>query len=131
MLVIAKQIGMPEAWVALRHEGVHGEIAGLARLVDAVEGALGWLWGVYWSKLDERRVRGDLRKVEGREMSVEEMGKVLREFRRQRVLALREGLRGDELEGLVQEMGLELEGRWATLAEVLVAERLLLPVTRE
>jgi ribosomal biogenesis protein LAS1 len=52
MLDIAKQIGMPVEFVALRHEATHEELPSLPRLVQAVNEALQWLWKVYWSRLE-------------------------------------------------------------------------------
>ena len=52
MLDIAKQIGMPAEFVALRHEATHEELPGIQRLVTAAEQALTWLWDVYWSRLE-------------------------------------------------------------------------------
>lgn len=53
MLDIAKQIGMPVEFVALRHEATHEELPAVQRLVKAVDDALRWLWTVYWSRLEE------------------------------------------------------------------------------
>ncbi|KXT08977.1 hypothetical protein AC579_4024 [Pseudocercospora musae] len=53
MLDIAKQIGMPPAFVALRHEATHEELPVIHRLVKATQEALDWLWNVYWSRLEE------------------------------------------------------------------------------
>ncbi|KAF7194382.1 Pre-rRNA-processing protein las1 [Pseudocercospora fuligena] len=53
MLDIAKQIGMPPAFVALRHEATHEELPAIHRLVKATQEALDWLWNVYWSRLEE------------------------------------------------------------------------------
>ena len=63
MLEIARQIGMPAEFVALRHEATHEELPSLQRLVGVTGEALEWLWRVYWSRLDE-----------GGEVEVEEAG---------------------------------------------------------
>ncbi|KAK3115030.1 rRNA-processing protein las1 [Teratosphaeriaceae sp. CCFEE 6253] len=52
MLDVAKRIGMPPDFVALRHEATHEEGPSLPRLVAAVERGVAWLWEVYWVKLD-------------------------------------------------------------------------------
>jgi ribosomal biogenesis protein LAS1 len=59
MLEIAKHIGMPVEFVALRHEATHEELPSLPRLVQAVHAALQWLWQVYWSRLEEPTILGD------------------------------------------------------------------------
>ena len=134
MLAIAKQIGLPVEFVALRHEIVHEELPGLRRLVDAAEGGLEWLWEVYWSRLDDAAMRVD----EGAVADVRgEVMRILREFRRRRRDALRGGNLGEGEEDAARTCEVVVEvcgackGRTAIVAGVLVRERLLLPTNRK
>ena len=133
MLAIAKQIGMPVDFVALRHEATHEELPGLGRLVGAVEKGLEWLWGVYWGRLDS----GDGLVVEGQEDRVKrEVVGILRGFRRERRDGLRSGAArsGEKLiQGTVErcvEICRSKRKAAGLIAKVLVAERLLLPTNR-
>lgn len=90
MLQIARQIGMPPDFVALRHEATHEELPGLKRLVAATEQALAWLWQVYWSRLDD--VLDDIR-VHDAELFRKEVLHRLREVRRKRVDTLKQSTR--------------------------------------
>ena len=129
MLAIAKQIGMPAEFVALRHEATHEELPGLRRLIGAVERGLEWLWVVYWARLEEGEGCGG-----GVEMRGEVVG-LLRGYRRERRDQLRKGPKqGDELAQSTIERCLSLcrSKREAAdiVADVLVEERLLLPTSR-
>lgn len=137
MLDIARQIGMPEDFVALRHEATHDEMPGLKRLMDASSDALAWLWTVYWSRLeepvDEKAERG-----EGSDSARDELGGLLKEFRRQRRDALRNGQKREvqilEIEAAATSCIERCGGSEQELKEVascLVNERLLLPASRE
>ena len=137
MLDIANQIGMPTEFVALRHEATHEEMPGLRRLVEAAEKALGWLWQVYWSKLEE---------PESEEVAVAsltefrtELTSLLKEFRRMRRDMLKSKTKTSDrqtgdVETTVAECVTLCKGdrpRIEALADLLVEERLLLPSTRE
>jgi ribosomal biogenesis protein LAS1 len=88
MLVIARQIDMPDEFVALRHEATHEDLPSVQRLVAVCEQALEWLWRVYWSRLpDEAATAGaDVAKtVEVDPQQVRgEGGKLLKEYRKAR-----------------------------------------------
>ena len=56
MLEIARQIDMPDEFVALRHEATHEDLPSVQRLVAVCGQALDWLWRVYWSRLAEEPV---------------------------------------------------------------------------
>jgi ribosomal biogenesis protein LAS1 len=136
MLVIARQIGMPAEFVALRHEATHDEMPGLKRLVDATTEALGWLWRVYWSRLEEVDSEGkSMRDFAGSRVELETL---LKGFRRDRRDALRGGK--DEVEQVEAvrravddcvNMCDTDETHVETFATVLVEDRLLLPASRE
>ena len=78
---------MPEEFVALRHEATHEEMPSLGRLVRATEEALGWLWRVYWGRLDDAGVVdiGGEKGGEGLEVEVDvvkdEARKLFKKFR--------------------------------------------------
>lgn len=132
MLVIAKQIGMPPDFVALRHEATHEELPGLKRMIGAVEAGLEWLWRVYWSGLEEGKSEAE--RVEEVRWWKGEAGSLLRSFRRERRDGLKKGIDGEEqvakaCQNCVELCGGRKEGS-RLLAEVLVEERLLLPTTR-
>lgn len=94
MLDVAKRIGMPVDFVALRHEATHEEVPSLPRLVEAVGRGVGWLWEVYWSRLDGGS-RGAQQGVVGLRRSAEdvkaEARRVLKGFRSARKEAFRTG----------------------------------------
>ncbi|KAK5167769.1 rRNA-processing protein las1 [Saxophila tyrrhenica] len=133
MLEIARQIGMPVEFVALRHEATHEELPGVKRLVDATHQALEWLWRVYWGRLEEvEREEGV-----GKEFRAEVVG-LLKGFRKGRRDALRRGQGQGEQEGEVRGMRDGIVQRCGgsavrvkTVAEALVDERLILPASRE
>ncbi|KAF2421571.1 Las1-like protein, partial [Tothia fuscella] len=52
MFEMAELIGMPEAWVELRHEITHGQVPDLRTLEHYVQASLVWLWDFFWIKLD-------------------------------------------------------------------------------
>lgn len=132
MLAIARQIGMPPEFVALRHEATHEELPGLKRLIAAVEKGLQWLWRVYWARLAETGDAGG--KVSADDVRGEVLG-LLKLFRRDKRDALRNRAKDGNV--LIQRT---LDGclavcdskRSATdlIADVLVKERLLLPANR-
>ncbi|GAB1737898.1 hypothetical protein NU219Hw_g2370t1 [Hortaea werneckii] len=154
MLEIARQIAMPGAFVGLRHEATHEELPALGRLVGAVDEALEWLWGVYWSRLGEEGGKGGgVGGGVGREMEMEmaegkvreEAGRLMRNFRALRREAFkrkRQNAREHrvEVETVARACGelcsgggrgSEQEARVNAVVGVLVDEKLLLPSNRE
>ena len=134
MLEIARQIGMPPEFVALRHEATHEELPGMRRLVGAARDALDWLWRVYWGRLEgpeDGEVALAVMKAEA--------AAVLRDFRRARLDGLRKkSPLSSEQSGDVPTAGiacLEMckgsRSRVEALAAVIVEERLILPSNRE
>lgn len=137
MLEIARQIDMPAEFVALRHEATHEDLPGIQRLVTATQGALEWLWKVYWSRLDES---------EDAETTLvalpalkNEAATILRSFRRSKRDALRSKTHtspeqlaemGRTCDSLV-DLCKDSRTRTKALADVLVGERVLLPANRE
>nr|POF14098.1 pre-rrna-processing protein las1 [Quercus suber] len=144
MLEMARQLGLPGEFVALRHEATHEELPGVGRLVEAVARALEWLWRVYWARLEEAAESGEARAA-GAERVRGEAGRVLREFRGARRAMLREmgGTRRKEVAREVQleeqlratalgcrELVARSRVRVDALAEVLVQDKLLIPSKR-
>ncbi|OQN97444.1 hypothetical protein B0A48_16603 [Cryoendolithus antarcticus] len=141
MLEIARQIGMPAEFVALRHEATHEDLPSVQRLVAACEQALEWLWDVYWSKIDEGAV------VMAKQAEAEDFGRVtvearriFRDFRGARRAALKKknGPQSQEARAVVMEATANLESLCSDRAEatqaaiaVLVADELLYPSERE
>jgi ribosomal biogenesis protein LAS1 len=137
MLDIAKQIGMPTEFVALRHEATHEEMPGLRRLVEATERGLNWLWQVFWSKLEEPESE------EAAEAAMAEFktetASFLKEFRRIRRDTLKAKTKSADRETEdVEESAVECarackgaRSRIEALAAILVEQRLILPSTRE
>ncbi|KAF2767637.1 Las1-domain-containing protein [Teratosphaeria nubilosa] len=131
MLQVARGIGMPEEFVALRHEVTHEELPSVGRLRKAVLAGLEWLWEVYWSRLAEE---DGVDEVVGEGVR-EEMRKVLKGYRGAR----REGFKGrkkqseDDLVGFYEQIHALLApgaARLELLAAVLIDEKLLFPSSR-
>lgn len=134
MLDIAKQIGMPLEFVALRHEATHEELPAIQRLVKAAEDALAWLWNVYWSRVDESESEADVTK------SLPELKTrardVFRTFRASRREALKSKKPKDQVEEtrttskiLIRLMDAN-RLRIRAVADVLVEDKLLIPSKR-
>lgn len=134
MLEIARQIGMPEHFVALRHEATHEEMPSLRRLVGATEEALGWLWRVYWSRLEEPETVGV--GVGGVKEEARKLFKAFRSARREAFRAKKQHSRehDEEFFGFCQAARVLCHGskpKVDAIAEVLVNDRLLFPAKRE
>ncbi|RCI08634.1 hypothetical protein L249_4878 [Ophiocordyceps polyrhachis-furcata BCC 54312] len=52
MYTIAASIGLPSAFVELRHQSTHEQLPSRARLRAMAERALVWIWDYYWKHLD-------------------------------------------------------------------------------
>lgn len=135
MLDIAKQIGMPEHFVALRHEATHEELPAMHRLIKATDEALQWLWNVYWSELEVPETQASI--VDSLPQLKAEAKQILRDFRSARKDSLR-SKKKSELERKVRdttEDSLGLVGnsipKMEAFAEVLVQEKLLSPSNRQ
>lgn len=64
MYGVAKTLGLPAAFVELRHQGTHEPMPGLAQLRPAARRALVWIWGYYWRNLPEEPQEEKERKSE-------------------------------------------------------------------
>lgn len=60
MTQLARNIGLPEHYVELRHAATHDTLPTLGTLCDAAEGALDWLFVNYWN-LDDVETEGSER----------------------------------------------------------------------
>ena len=93
MLVIARQIDMPDEFVALRHEATHEDLPSVQRLVAVCEQALEWLWRVYWSRLPDETVAPAVEVAKPKEVDVQQVRdggrKLLKEFRSARKQGLK------------------------------------------
>ncbi|KAK4630839.1 Pre-rRNA-processing protein las1 [Fulvia fulva] len=135
MLDIAKQIGMPVEFVALRHEATHEEMPGIGRLVKVTERALKWLWEVYWSKLPEDEsaeiVAASLASLK------DEARRLLKEFRMTHREALRakQSVVAQDSVSRTSEVCRSLCGnsnaKMSAFVEVLIQDRLLSPSKRK
>jgi ribosomal biogenesis protein LAS1 len=135
MLDIARQLGMPVEFVALRHEATHEELPAVARLVRATERALRWLWDVYWSRLEEPEMEvAAAAEAELPRVRIE-AGEILRTYRSARRVGLKTKKKQKIEEvretcnacvGLMQSNALKAEA----LAGVWVEEKLFMPSNR-
>lgn len=143
MLVIARQIDMPDEFVALRHEATHEDLPSVQRLVAVCEQALEWLWRVYWSRLPDEPVAtaADVAKVtEVDVQQVREVGrKLLKEFRsaRKQGLKVKGGSTAKSQVELVNKTASELEtlchdqeSAIVALTETLLDDKMLYPSDR-
>lgn len=153
MFDVARSISLPPHFVELRHEGAHEEMPALPRLVSCAREAVGWLWGVYWGRLggEDTGISG-LRDagedVGGGEMGEEErlvLGErvrvVLKDFRAQRIAALKagKGRKGEKKRAVGQVYdqcrslcsGVAERDVWGEVARVLVDEGLIVPSLKQ
>lgn len=84
MYAKAKQIGLPDSFVELRHEATHGDLPSLIVFRRAAERSLNWLWKDYWRYLGVRSGNLDKDEIddfkEGREKLKEKLRSVLRNY---------------------------------------------------
>lgn len=52
MYGLARSVGLPAAFVELRHQATHEALPSLVRLRGAARGGLEWIWGFYWRGLE-------------------------------------------------------------------------------
>jgi len=143
MLVIARQIDMPDEFVALRHEATHEDLPSVQRLVAVCEQALEWLWRVYWSRLPEETVTtaADVATVTEVDLQqVRESGrKLLKEFRsaRKQGLKVKGGTTAKSQVELVNKTAGEFEtlcrnqeSAVVALTETLLEDKMLYPSDR-
>lgn len=53
MYAVAKSVGLPAAFVELRHQATHEQLPSLTKLRSAARKALDWVWEYYWRHLSE------------------------------------------------------------------------------
>lgn len=143
MLVIARQIDMPDEFVALRHEATHEDLPSVQRLVAVCEQALEWLWRVYWSRLPDETVTPTVDVAKPKEVDVQQVRdggrKLLKEFRsaRKQGLKVKGGTTAKSQVELVNKTAGEFEtlcrnqeGAIVALTETLLDEKMLYPSDR-
>ncbi|KAM3423495.1 hypothetical protein BST61_g923 [Cercospora zeina] len=134
MLNIAKQIGMPPGFVALRHEATHDELPSTQRLVKATEHALAWLWDFYWSKLEEPETEESVaRALPELKARAKEIFKAYRGSRRQVLKSKKPRDQAEETKATSKNLLRLAEGsrlRMKAVADTLVEESLLVPSKR-
>lgn len=59
MYGLARSVGLPAAFVELRHQATHEALPSLVRLRGAARGGLEWIWGFYWRGLTEEEGGGE------------------------------------------------------------------------
>jgi ribosomal biogenesis protein LAS1 len=59
MYAVAKSVGLPAAFVELRHQATHEQLPSLAKLRRAALSALDWIWDYYWQHLQEEELEFD------------------------------------------------------------------------
>lgn len=143
MLVIARQIDMPDEFVALRHEATHEDLPSVQRLVAVCEQAMEWLWRVYWSRLPEETatVGAEVPKVQAVDLQQvrDEGRKLLKEFRsaRKQGLKVKGGMTARNQIDLVNKTASEFESMCqnqevalVALGEILLGDKMLYPSDR-
>lgn len=137
MLEIARQIDMPDEFVALRHEATHEELPSVQRLVAVCGQALEWLWRVYWGRLAEEVVVEPVEEALVDLQVVREEGRrVLREFRSARKQSLK-GKGGGSAQELVKKTTKECqalcrdqEAAVTVFTGMLIGDKILYPSDR-
>lgn len=141
MYAAARAVGMPAAWVELRHEIAHG--AGpeaitepsLKRLHACAEEALEWLWARYWQGLDEPPSAALARSEDQtpRDLDDSERSELLKALLRARKVDMRQGsdVEGDKAVRAIIEWhdAPNRHVQVAKLAKAFVKSRRLLPRT--
>lgn len=143
MLVIARQIDMPDEFVALRHEATHEDLPSVQRLVAVCEQALEWLWRVYWSRLPDEPVKAAVEVARTKEVDIQQVRdggrKLLKEFRsaRKQGLKVKGGTTAKSQVELVNKTAGEFEtlcrnqeSAIVALTETLLDEKMLYPSDR-
>lgn len=135
MLHIAKQIGMPTEFVALRHEATHEELPSIQRLVKATEDGLAWLRKVHWSGLEEPETEQSVAKsLPEVKAQAREIFKTYRSSRRETLKSKRPKDQMEETRATSRALSGLMDGsrlRMQAVADVLVEEKLLIPSKRE
>ena len=143
MLVIARQIDMPDEFVALRHEATHEDLPSVQRLVAVCEQALEWLWRVYWSRLPDEIIAPVVDVAKTTAVDVQQVRdggrKLLKEFRsaRKQGLKVKGGTTAKSQVELVNKTAGEFEtlcrnqeSAIVALTETLLDDKMLYPSDR-
>ena len=95
MYAYAAKIGMPESFVDLRHQIVHGQLVALSTLKKKTEEGMEWLWKNWWSVHATGDPAQALRKREHKRQHVEE-AREEKERKRRKVSSDGEEMNGDD-----------------------------------
>jgi ribosomal biogenesis protein LAS1 len=133
MYEMAELIGMPEAWVELRHEITHGQVPDLRTLEHCVQASLLWLWDFFWVKIDAPSA--DV----GHELgTVAEIRNTLKSFVRSRRNEIKTGKSDKPDASSAKIVSRQLtrflkkgKGKTLTLISVLLEERMMLPSQKQ
>jgi ribosomal biogenesis protein LAS1 len=133
MYEMAELIGMPEAWVELRHEITHGQVPDLRTLEHCVEASLLWLWDFFWIKLDAPSADA------GHDLgTVAEIRDTLRSFVRSKCNEIKSGKTGKSEAPSAENVSRQLtrflkkgKSKTSTLISVLMEERMMLPSQKQ
>jgi len=133
MYEMAELIGMPEAWVELRHEITHGQVPDLRSLEHHVQASLVWLWGFFWSKLEAPNADAGL------ELATKaEIRDTLKSFLRSRSNEIKAGTSGRAQGSSAADASRQLlrllkrsERNLLLLVSVLLEEKMLLPSQKQ
>jgi ribosomal biogenesis protein LAS1 len=132
MYEMAELIGMPEAWVELRHEITHGQIPDLRTLEHCVQASLFWLWDFFWVKLD-----APLLELEHRLSTTVEIRDTLRSYIRNRRSEIKTGKADKTGAPSAEYVSRQLrflrnsKGKTALLVSLLLEEKMLLPSQKQ
>jgi hypothetical protein len=84
MMALARQLGLPEAFVELRHATTHDALPSLAVLKLAAERARLWLWQYYWQPAPTPIQPASIEDKDAIQSQVQDLVKQWRRLRRQR-----------------------------------------------
>ncbi|KAI9760874.1 MAG: Eukaryotic translation initiation factor 2B, subunit 4 delta, 67kDa [Chaenotheca gracillima] len=156
---IAQELGMPLAYVDLRHQVTHEDMPSLAILRHATQRSLTWLWDYYWRRLDQplRKAEEGAEEVAFRESVAklrEHFRDILRRFVRQEIEATKDQATATSVAGTTRskrkksanpstdDPALQTcqkligvcrgkEGMLQELVAVLVEEKIMIPAARK
>ena len=128
MFEVAGELGMPEAWVEMRHEITHGEMPSRTSMETVVREALTWLWERYWVGLYQQS--------EPAAVTQEQLGLVkerLRALLKARKAEILSPTTSGSTYAVVMEAiitAADLDASVRCVADVMVSEKLLLPSSK-
>lgn len=127
MYDVATDLGMPEDWVAMRHEITHGDMPSVAEMLKVAVGALDWLWLGYWALLTP-----SLSTWSPAASSTAQLKSSLKQLLRSRKIAIKAGEQSFPSQRYTEILDMAAAQQKGTnsLAKLLVTENLLCPSTK-